>query len=298
MPPKTRAPRRKGLRRTERREFVLGDLKTFRYRHWLRHYSRCSWGPESLIPDKTAAFLATNGGLHTMEDLRLHLPDWGFRETLGELVLARMEDADDRWYVSEGKINPNKIQKVVETKREAADRYNANKREKRRKLREDEEQNKQESLAVRLFVPGTRQFAALPSQTPLVQVPLLSSSQPQLPTPVPAQTPLNSSKTLNWQLPLSGLKPKVVRKPRAPRKPKENSKKSNGVKPTVASSSRVQIDEHDDMPAIEVSQLTPSANEAVPEDAPSNAVQDAVRPRPRPRPRPRTEITFDYHMRL
>ncbi len=72
-----------------------------------------------------------------MEDLRLQLPGWSFLEEIGELVLARMEDADDHWYVSQGLINPNKIQKVVETKREIADRYNANKREKRRKLREN-----------------------------------------------------------------------------------------------------------------------------------------------------------------
>lgn len=307
-PAKTRAPRRKGLRRTERRKFVLDDLRTFRYRHWITHHSRCSWGPESLIPDKTMAFLATNGGLRTMDDLRTALPDWGFRESIGEKVLARMEDADDRWYLSEGKINPNKITKVVETKREAADRYNANKREKRRKIREEEEENKPNSLDVRAFVPGTRHFAATTSEILPTPVSLPLSSQPQSPAHLPAQTPLSSSQTLNWTAPLSGLKPKVVRKRRAPNKPKEDAStstkpsasraKKSGANPPVASSSKVQIDDQEGLSTSQTPYSEPTASDDRLEDIPVQAIQKPDPPRPRPQPRPRTKITFDYHMRL
>lgn len=203
---KPRAPRRKGLRRTERREFVLNDLKTFRYKYWLSHHSRCAWGPESLIPDKTAAFLATNGGIRTIEDLKIALPDWGFCDDIGKLVLARMDEADDRWFVSEGKVNPNKVPKVVETKRQAADRYNANKREKRRKLREEsslQEDSTPPSLDVAFFVPGTTKFIGDASQVevPLPQLsvlPVEPSQSPLVPVPQDAQlVPLAPSKALS-----------------------------------------------------------------------------------------------------
>lgn len=318
---KTRAPRRKGLRRTERRKFVLDDLRTFRYRHWLNHHSRCSWGPESLIPDKTMGFLATNGGLRTMDDLKTALPDWAFRDSIGAMVLARMEEADDRWYESQGQVNPNKVVKVVETKRQAADRYNANKREKRLKLREEqkmEENDRPVNLDVNFFVPGTRKFIDVPPEVPPSQQSPSPQSQSQsqslaqsqsqsLPPSLPVQLPLSSSRTLNWQPPLSGLKPKAVRKPRAPRKPKpatstsktasSSRSKTSSTTHLADSSSTVRIEDQNALPIEQVPGQDQPTNPGI-EDIPPTAAPEPGPSRPRPRPRPRTEITFDYHMRL
>lgn len=253
-----------------------------------------------------------------MEDLKTHLPDWAFRESIGELVLARMEDADDRWYQMQGKVNPNKIPKVVETKRQAADRYNANKREKRRKLREEEEAKEDiqpVSLDVSFFVPDTGKFDTTPSQVSPSQLPASPPSQPALPLPQPAQLPLSSSQlplsssqTLNWKTPLSGLQPKAVRKRRAPNKPKKDAStstkastsrsKTNRSDSPVASSSKVRIDDQEASSTSQIPPSEPTALDVALENVPLNAIQEPDRLRPRPRPRPRKEITFDYHMRL
>jgi hypothetical protein len=94
----------------------------------------CSWGPEVLLPEKTAKFLATNAHVRTLDTLGSFLPGWVYRNALGSLVIERIKDADTRWYESQGTENPwNAVPKSPEEKRA---QYNANRREKRRKLSE------------------------------------------------------------------------------------------------------------------------------------------------------------------
>ena len=78
--PKARPVFSKQLRRTDHRTLVLDNLKDFRQSYWTKHYTYCSQlkvalcvGPNSALPDTTAAFLATNSHIRT-DDLKTHVP--------------------------------------------------------------------------------------------------------------------------------------------------------------------------------------------------------------------------------
>jgi hypothetical protein len=124
---------KKRLRRKDHRQAIINDLIDFRYKYWLQHFKRCSWGPEALLPQKTLEFLATNAHIRTPEHLKLFLSDWAFVDVIGSLALKQVADADQRWYDKQGVQNP--LTKVLETPEEKQARYNTNRREKRRKVK-------------------------------------------------------------------------------------------------------------------------------------------------------------------
>ncbi len=118
-----------------------------------------------MLPDKDAAFLATNAHLKTSEDIQRLRPEWVFGPKLGLLALACADAADDAWFESQGKVNPAKVVKPVETEAEKKARYNANRREKRRltaamaKAKKEEEaltaQQEAQLLSVTHYDPST-----------------------------------------------------------------------------------------------------------------------------------------------
>ncbi|KAI0696949.1 hypothetical protein BC835DRAFT_1414008 [Cytidiella melzeri] len=117
-----------GKRKTERRQSILNALVKLRYKLWLRDYRDCGWGSDTLLPDKTAAFLATNIGVRTTEDLKTHLSGWTCRERIGQAVLDHIKFVDDVWYETQGVVNPSA--RALETREETQARYNSNKRAK------------------------------------------------------------------------------------------------------------------------------------------------------------------------
>lgn len=250
---------KKQLRRTERREAVLRALKRFRQTHWQENYKYCGWGPEVLLPDKDAAFLATNAHLKTSEDIQRLRPEWVFGPKLGLLALACADAADDAWFESQGKVNPAKVVKPVETQAEKTARYNANRREKRRltaamaKAKKEEEaltaQQEAQLLSVNQYNPSSASNVDVSG--------FLGSDVSNIPCSPLATTPLR------WPALTSGLPVTSTRKktsqPRGSRRGKPKSQTS------VASSSRLPPDNQ--TPGASSSHLT-SDNTVVVNDLP------------------------------
>lgn len=317
-------PGKRNLRRTEHRLSVLNALQDFRYKYWVQHYKRCAWGPEALLSDKNAAFLARNAQIRTVEDIKLWMPHWRFGSHIGELALAAIDAADDRWYATEGKVNPRKVPKIVETKRQTQDRYNANKREKRRRVSEAKKSKanaepsgstplEPEELKIDFYNPALTQ----------ISIPSCSSQAVQLSTTV--SVPSN----LVWT---SNLDPHLLPTLTRSTQSHQPCNPSSSTSPPIASSSRVQLNDESQtsqqdyesqlftfslampqpstMPSLSSTQPTQSTFSAqpfaiipmTPESGSSSDVHHETQTnRRRPQPRQRiasSKTTFDYHMRL
>jgi hypothetical protein len=70
-PPKETPSIKRRIRKNEHRQAILTALTAFRDEYWLRHYKRCSWGSEVLLPQKTIEFLATNAHVRTLNTLKI-----------------------------------------------------------------------------------------------------------------------------------------------------------------------------------------------------------------------------------
>ena len=91
------APKRAGLRRTERLQTVRDAITNWRSTTWLQHYCDCAWGPNTLIPDSIVAKLAARSSILTIEDMKNEVPDWVFIEDYGPAILELIHQTDNLW---------------------------------------------------------------------------------------------------------------------------------------------------------------------------------------------------------